>query len=100
MSLQFDPMRCEQSELSLRGQFYFTYVLISKKDSNYYIGSCDNINARLKEHNTGHVQSTKKRRPLKLIYYEACLSRGSACKREQYLKTSWGKRYLKSRIKS
>ena len=91
------PMRCEQSELSLRGKLFYTYVLTSKKDDNYYVGSCDDINARLREHNIGRVQSTKHRRPLKIIYYEACLSRGSARKRENYLKTSWGKRYLKTR---
>lgn len=83
--------------MNKKQKLYYTYVLTSKTDDNYYVGSCDDINARLREHNIGRVQSTKHRKPLKIIYYEACLSRSSARKREQYLKTSWGKRYIKSR---
>lgn len=55
---------------------------------------------RLDEHNTGKVFSTKKRIPLKLIYYEVCINEADARKREKYLKTSWGKRYIKVRLKS
>ena len=36
---------------------------------------------------------------VKLIYYEACLNQQDAIKREGYLKTSWGKRYIKNRVK-
>jgi len=35
-----------------------------------------------------------------LVYYEACLNQQDATKRERYLKTSWGKRYNKSRLKN
>lgn len=43
--------------------------------------------------------STKNRRPLKLIYYEACHNQNDALKREKYLKTTYGKRYIKNRLK-
>jgi putative endonuclease len=36
---------------------------------------------------------------MKLVYYEACVDRKDALKREKYLKTAWGKRYLKGRMK-
>lgn len=46
------------------------------------------------------VSSTRMRQPLELVYWEGCLNRGDAAKREKYLKTAWGKRYLKTRLRS
>jgi Rrf2 family protein len=46
------------------------------------------------------VGSTKNRRPLILVYYEACLNQSDATRREKYLKTIYGKRYIKNRLKS
>jgi len=48
----------------------------------------------------GRVNSTKNRRPLKLIYYEACINEEDARRRERYLKSGMGKKYLKNRLKS
>ncbi len=80
-----------------QAKFFYTYVLLSLADGDRYVGSTDDLVDRMKEHDSGHVASTKNRRPLKLIYYEACLTRTSARKRETYLKTAWGKRYLNTR---
>jgi len=77
---------------------YFTYVLLSERDGKYYIGFTDNLVKRIKEHKQGLVKSTKDRRSLKLVYYEACLSKEKALKREKYFKTGFGRRFLKSRI--
>jgi len=79
---------------------YYVYVLQSKKDSNMYTGCTKNLKLRFERHNTGFVYSTKRRRPLKLIYYEACLKREDAYKREKYLKTYLGKLFLRNRLKS
>jgi len=46
------------------------------------------------------VESTKNRRSFKLIYYEACISKEDAIRREKYLKTYHGKMYLRKRFKS
>jgi len=46
------------------------YVLISEKDGKRYIGSTNDLDRRLDEHNNGKVFSTKNRRPLKLNYYQ------------------------------
>lgn len=78
--------------------FYYTYVLRSLKDNKYYIGSTSNLITRLKLHNQGNVNSTKGRKPLELIYYEACLSKDKAEKRERYFKTGFGRGFLKTRI--
>ncbi len=65
-----------------------------------YTGYTKDINKRVAEHNSGKVKSTKERRPLKLIYWEGCLNQQDATRREKYLKTAWGKRYIKNRIKN
>ena len=78
---------------------YYVYVLLSEDDKLFYTGATADLKARLKQHNEGKVLSTKKRRPLKLIYYEACPSKEDAFRREKYLKTGMGKRYLRNRLK-
>ena len=79
---------------------YYTYVLYSKKDGNFYTGFTQDLKLRFDQHNKGQVESTTDRRPFKLIYYEACLSRDDATHREKYLKTYHGKAYIKRRLKS
>lgn len=79
---------------------YYVYVLLSLKDKNFYVGYTDNLKRRLKEHQEGKVKSTKNRRPLRLVYFEVCLNQQDATHREKYLKTSWGKRYIKNRLKN
>jgi len=79
---------------------YYTYVLRSLKDLNLYVGFTTNINNRLEEHNKGRVSSTMSRTPLELIYWEGCLNQQDATRREKYLKTAWGKRYIKTRVKN
>jgi len=79
---------------------FYVYVLRSIKDCNLYTGFTKNLKIRYKQHNKGLVESTKKRVPLKLIYYEACLNHEDALRREKYLKTTYGKRYLKNRLRN
>jgi len=79
---------------------YFTYILISKKDRKMYTGYTKDLKLRLEQHQKGLVSSTKDRRPLKLIYYEACLNQQDATHREKYFKTYLGKMFLKNRLKS
>jgi putative endonuclease len=79
-------------------KFYYVYVLISERDGKFYIGYTDDLKKRLNDHNKEKVPSTKNRTPLKLVYYEACLNQQDATKREKYFKTTWGKRYINSRL--
>ncbi len=65
-------------------KFYFTYVLKSEKDNNYYTGYTNNLERRFEEHCQGQVKSTRERRPFKLVYYEACLCQKDAIHREKY----------------
>ena len=79
-------------------KYYYVYVLQSEKDHNFYVGFTTDIMSRLNQHNKGMVNSTKLRIPLKLLYWEGCLSQKDATEREKYLKSAWGKRYIKNRI--
>lgn len=78
---------------------YYVYVLLSEKDGFWYTGCTGDLRKRFREHNSGVVESTKGRIPLKLIYYEACVDKADAYARERYLKSGMGKRYLRNRMK-
>lgn len=80
--------------------FYYTYILKSLKDNKMYTGYTKNLKLRFEQHNKGLVESTRERKPLKLMYYEACLNQQDATHREKYLKTYNGKRFIKNRLKS
>lgn len=77
---------------------HFTYVLRSDSDGRFYIGATNDLRARLELHRRGQVRSTSYRRPLRLVYYEACLSPDDAYRRERYLKSGRGGRYLRQRM--
>ncbi|MGQ7870912.1 GIY-YIG nuclease family protein [Sunxiuqinia sp. sy24] len=79
---------------------YYTYILQSELDGQFYAGYTQNLEERFEAHCKGQVESTKNRRPLKLIYFEACLSQADALKREKYFKTHYGKMFIRSRLKS
>ena len=77
----------------------YVYVLKSRKDNGLYIGCTKDLRIRIKEHSIGRVKSTKNRLPIELIYYEACLNESDSFRREKYLKTTYGRRYLQNRLK-
>ena len=77
---------------------FYTYALKSQKDEKLYIGFTNDLKKRLGAHIKGKVQSTNIRKPLQLVYYEACLNKEKAIKREKYFKTGFGRRFLKNRI--
>ncbi len=79
---------------------YFVYILRSRKDKKLYTGYTNDLKKRFKLHNAGKIISTMNRTPLELVYFEACLNQQDATRREKYLKTAWGKRYIKSRLKN
>jgi len=79
---------------------YYTYVLLSESDNNFYTGFTKDLKSRLEKHNNGLVASTLYRRPLRLIYYEACLNENDAIVREKYFKSGFGRRFLNSRLEN
>lgn len=78
--------------------FFCIYVLESLKDSDRYIGYTNNLKKRLEEHNQGESFSTAFHASWKLIYFEGCLLEDDAKRREHYLKTTQGRRFLGLRL--
>jgi putative endonuclease len=78
---------------------HYVYILYSKKDRKLYIGCTNNLRKRVRLHNEGKVESTKLRRPLVPIYYEAYIDKLDAFAREKWLKTGWGRNYIKRVLK-
>ncbi len=79
-------------------KYFYVYVLISERDQLLYTGYTTDLEERLNQHNSGKVQSTKYRLPLRLIYFEGCTNQQDATKREKHLKSGFGKMYLKKRL--
>lgn len=78
---------------------YYVYILKSELDNKIYTGYTANLEKRIAQHQNGEVDSTRNRRPLKLIYYQAFLSESDAHREEKYLKSGGkAKNSLKSRI--
>lgn len=78
---------------------FYTYVLQSMKMGTTYVGITSDLRRRLSEHYQGLNLSTKHALPWRVIYYEACLNKTDASRREGYFKKTQGKRLLQRRLK-
>ena len=74
---------------------YFVYVLRGIKDRKLYVGYSENLERRLKQHNAGETKSLFRRRPLVLIYKEGFKNELEARRRERFLKSGQGRKFLK-----
>ena len=77
---------------------FYVYITTNPTQTALYIGVTNDLRRRLSEHMLGGVQSTKNRRPLYLLYYEACRSKNLSEKREKYFKTGFGREFLRNRL--
>ena len=78
------------------------YILENKEDKSWYIGQTDDLERRIKQHNSGNgarTTSVKQRESWKLIYAEAYLNKSDALGREKFLKGGSGRTYLKKQLK-
>ncbi|MDP8237079.1 MAG: GIY-YIG nuclease family protein [Candidatus Erginobacter occultus] len=73
---------------------FWLYILQSGRDGSYYIGQTKDLDKRIARHNLGHSNSTKAKRPWKLMYKEEYQTKSEAQKREYYLKRKKSKKYL------
>ncbi|MCK4561190.1 MAG: GIY-YIG nuclease family protein [Calditrichia bacterium] len=81
--------------MSQENKTYFVYILKSEKDKKRYIGSTNNLQRRIAEHNRGTVKSTKFRRPFKMVYKEQFQTQKEAEDREKFFKTGRGRQFIK-----
>lgn len=66
----------------------FVYVLKSDRTGKRYIGHTSDLEGRLKDHNAGHVKSTKAGLPWTIVGYKKFSSRSEARWVERSLKNS------------
>ncbi len=78
-----------------RPDTFFVYAILCD-DNSIYIGQTDNLKNRWNQHLTGvGALYFKSHKPMKIIHYEDFLNRAEAVKREQDLKTGFGRKWLK-----
>src|SRR5690606_3245729 len=73
---------------------YYVYVIVSPTHNFTYVGTTDNVDRRIHQHNAGFGKSTRRYRPFELIHTEAFPTREDARKREKYLKSAAGREFL------
>ena len=76
----------------------YVYILQSELDKEFYVGKTGDLKRRYSEHLRGQVESTRHRLPMKLLCYEAYLTKEEAARREDYLKSSDGRKDIRKRI--
>lgn len=79
---------------------FYVYILQSLKDKKLYTGFSEDLRKRVEIHNNGLNVSTRHRRPLKLIYYEAYLDESDARKRERFLKSGRGRELVQKQLEN
>ena len=79
---------------------FYAYVIKRLNHDFYYKGHCENLEERLKQHNSGMTASIRPYIPFELVYVEEFNSREEAVKREKYFKSSAGRRFLKNKLAS
>jgi len=77
---------------------FYTYVIKSINSHHFYKGHCENLEVRLKEHNSGKTKSIKAFIPFEIVYFEKFATREEAIKREAYFKSGAGRAFLQTKI--
>ena len=76
--------------------FHYVYILIdTTTETHYYVGSTQDLQARLAKHNAGEVPHTSKFKPWKVEAYFAFETKEKAAAFEAYLKTGSGHAFAK-----
>jgi putative endonuclease len=73
---------------------FYTYILQSTKNNQYYVGHTENIETRLTTHNNGGVKSTRYKRPWRVVYFETFESKLEANQRELEIKKKKSRKYI------
>jgi len=83
----------------MKTKFFYVYILRSKHGSeHFYSGFTENLDDRLKHHNSGAVPATAPYRPWELKTAIAFTDREHALAFERYLKAQSGRAFAKKRL--
>lgn len=73
----------------------YVYILKNNNFSKTYTGSTNDLDRRLQEHNSGKNIATRRFMPWSIVYTEQVEILSEARKREKYLKSAAGRRFVK-----
>jgi putative endonuclease len=83
---------------------FFVYILQSQTTGHIYIGQTSDLKRRLQEHNNpdfkGTLHTKRRKGPWNIIYSEIFDTRSQAMKKEIYLKSGMGRKWIKENILS
>lgn len=77
---------------------HIAYILISKVARKTYVGHTNDLERRLEEHNGGKSIFSKRYKPWMIIYKETFNNETDAIKKEKYLKSAAGRRWIKKNL--
>ncbi|MEO9601578.1 GIY-YIG nuclease family protein [Parasphingorhabdus sp.] len=79
---------------------HFVYILQSIDHPNqYYSGVTDDVEKRLKDHNSGKSKHTAKFKPRQIVSYHFFKNENTALAFEKYLKTGSGRAFANKRFR-
>jgi putative endonuclease len=88
-----------RAEMLKNKNMFTVYVLRSLKNKKRYVGyTSKEALERLEEHNHGHNKWTRTNKPFKMIHTEDYLNKTDAMKREHFLKSGQGRKWLDENI--
>jgi putative endonuclease len=70
---------------------FHVYILRSTTTGRRYVGSCENVDERIRRHNLGHSKATRHGIPWILVHTEALPTRAEAAGKERYYKSGRGR---------
>ena len=78
---------------------YFTYILYSSTKDKYYVGCCQDVDERLRKHNSNHADFTGKTGDWVIAWTEEHASKTDALKREKQIKAWKSRKMIEKLIK-
>ncbi|MDD4332771.1 MAG: GIY-YIG nuclease family protein [Patescibacteria group bacterium] len=78
----------------------YTVYILKDENGNLYKGMTSDIKRRLNEHRRGKTQTTRRMKNIKLVYQEELATFDAARKRELYLKTAAGRKFIKEKLRT
>ena len=82
---------------------FYVYILLSERSKKTYVGQTEDLQRRIREHNTPDHNiakfTSKHAGPWVLIHREEFQTRGEAMKREKWFKSGVGREWIKANLK-
>jgi len=79
---------------------FTVYILFSENTDTYYVGSTGNLADRLKRHNAGRSNYTKRGIPWKVVYQKEYTTKAEAYQAELYIKAQKSRKYIEKLLDS